>query len=341
MVRQFRLIMSLFLDVSTRTLLTNVPSISSSTASRFFSSGMLDEASVWQILNAWQAAQGQTAYQRGRRQDIVLKIDVSCIEKTGKQLPYVRVFNRRQGVHLVVLHACVQGLSFPLDYRVYQGKATTKVVDLALAMLADAPSWCRVSRTVVMADTAFGTRRFVTGCQALGWQRLLLGVACDRNLQEGQRVDTLRRRGEQHRFHDLDVPVWISWCDVKRDNVKKRFFIFATFQAGGRYLAQRYRRRWFIESFFKSIKHDFGLKETRLRSPRALRLWITLSCVAYCLAVCARRFASPNTHTLSLAAACVRDSLFDVQEERLLVNLMPFEAILGQSLRIERYKCNS
>ena len=299
MVRHFRLIMSLFLEVSTRTLLANVPSISSSTASRFFSSGAMDEADVWDMMHSWQAEQAEAAYQRGRRQDIVLKVDVSCIEKTGKQLPYVRVFNKQQGVHLVVLHACVQGLSLPVDYRIYQGKGSTNVVDLALAMLADAPSWCRGSRTVVMADSAFGTCRFVTGCQALGWQRLLLGVACDRNLQDGQRVDSLRRRGEQHRFHDLDLPVWISWCDVKRDNVKKRFFVFATFKAGGRYLAQRYRRRWFIESFFKSIKHDFGLKETRLRSPHALRLWITFACVAYCLAVCARRFAPPATYPLT------------------------------------------
>lgn len=343
LVRQFRLIMSLFLDASKRTLLENVPSISSSTASRFFNKRVLDEANVWDVLNRWQQQQWQAAYQRGRPREMVLKVDVSCIEKTGKQLPYVRVFNKRQGIHIVVLHACVHGLSIPLDYRIYQGKGNDNVVDLALAMLADAARWCYHPRTVVMADAAFGTRRFITGSQALGWSRLLLGVACDRNLKDGRRLDALRRRGEQQELHDLAMPVWISWCYVKRDNTRKRFFVLATFKLSGRYLARRYRRRWLIESFFKTIKYDFGLKEARLRTQAGIRLWITLCCVACCLAVCARYFAEPKQAsnkqrplTLCAAAALVLEAMSDVQEELLLRQLALFERDLRTPLRVVR-----
>ena len=108
----------------------------------------------------------------------------------------------------------------------------------------------------MLADSGFSSRDFITGCHDLGFTRLLLGMKCDRRLADGRRLDELSRQGEKLALHDL--PLWLSWCDVKRDEGKKRFFVAATFAIGGAYLAKCYRKRWLIESFFRSVKYDFG-----------------------------------------------------------------------------------
>ena len=70
---------------------------------------------------------------------------------------------------------------------------------------------------------------------------------------------SLLNEAKQVKLHDLlEQPLYLSWCDVKRDGGKKRFFVAATFKADGAYLAKCYRQRWLTESFFRSVKHDFG-----------------------------------------------------------------------------------
>ena len=240
----------------------NIKGISASTASRFFSCEHAPDEVCWAELNRWQLVQCYRLPRRGRRGDVVLKLDLTCIEKTGKQIPFARVFNRRYGIRLVVLHACVGGLSFPLGYRVYLGKGKATVVDLARVLLRAFPASVWSSRVVVLADAGCGSSAFIQGCQALGFKRLLVAMRCNRQLADGRQLGQLRQRGEQASLHDLpEHPLWLSWCDVKRDEGEKRFYVASTFAAGGAYLARRYRQRWLIGSFFKSVKHDFGLKE--------------------------------------------------------------------------------
>lgn len=136
----FRAIVALFLDCRLRTTLQNIKGMSASTASRFFSCEHTPDEVFWAELNGWQLGQFYRLPRRGRRRDVVLKLDLTCIEKTGKRIPFARVFNRRYGIQLVVLHACVEGLSFPLGYRVYRGKGKATVVDLALGLLAAFPT---------------------------------------------------------------------------------------------------------------------------------------------------------------------------------------------------------
>ena len=253
--------------------------MSVSTASRFLSCEHAPDKVFWKELSNWQLEQFYRLPRRGRRGDVGLKLDLTCIEKTGKQIPFARVFNRRYGIQLVVLHACVEGLSFPLGYRVYRGKGKETVVDLALALLAAFPTSVWSSRTVILADAGFGvldkaaptrpvrSTEFIQGCQGLGFEQLRVGIRCNRQLADGRQLGELRGRGEQAALHNLPgQPRWLSWCDVKREGGRRRFYVAATFAAGGAYLARRYRRRWLIESFFKSVKHDFGLKEARLSS---------------------------------------------------------------------------
>ena len=97
----------------------------------------------WQELNEWQLKELYEVPRRGRRGDVVLKLDLTCIEKTGKRIPFARVFNRAYGIQLVVLHVCFGGLSFPMAYRIYRGKGKETPVDLALELLERFPasSW--------------------------------------------------------------------------------------------------------------------------------------------------------------------------------------------------------
>ena len=314
----FRALLALFLDCNLRTTLQNIKGFSASTASRFMSCEHAPDKVLWTELNEWQLKGLYGVPRRGRRGDVVLKLDLTCIEKTGKRIPFARVFNRSYGIQLVVLHVCFGGLSFPLAYRIYRGKGKQTPMDLALELLEQFPASAWAAKTVVLADAGFGSCDFIIGCQDLGFSRLLVGVRCDRRLSDGRRLDELKKRAERVVLHDLaEQPLWASWCDVKRDEGKKRFYLASTFAAGGAYLARRYRKRWLIEAFFDSIKHDFGLKETRLRTQTGIRLWIFFACLAYSFASLAR-FLSKQSITLLEAAQRILDTLLDIR----LVHLM-------------------
>ena len=192
-----------------------------------------------------------------------------------------------------------------------------------------------------MADSGFSSGDFITGCQALGFTRLLVGMKCNRRLADGRKLSELSKRGEQVTLHDLpNLPLWLSWCDVKRDAGKKRFYVAATFAAGGAYLARRYRKRWLIESFFKSVKHDFGLKEARLRTKDGIRFWIFLACLAFSLASLER---SLTQHTLNLlqAAKSVLDALIDVRLIQLMVACERLSQNHSRRLKLSMDKCKT
>ncbi len=330
----FRAIVALFLDCRLRTTLQNIKGMSASTASRFFSCEHAPDEVFWRELNSWQLGQFYRLPRCGRRRDVVLKLDLTCIEKTGKRIPFARVFNRRYGIQLVVLHACVEGLSFPLGYRVYLGKGKATVVDLALELLAAFPTSMWSSRAVVLADAGFGSSAFIQGCQALGFKQLLVGMRCNRTLADGRQLSQLKQRGEQVILHDLrDQPLWLSWCDVKCEGGRKRFYVASTFSAGGAYLARRYRQRWLIESFFKSIKHDFGLKEARLRTQVGIRLWIFLACLAYSFASLARHLSKQNI-TLLEAAEFILDSFTDTRLTHLMIDCERFSQTSPRWLKL-------
>jgi hypothetical protein len=330
----FRAVVGLFLDCKLRTTLQNIKGVSASTASRFLNCEHAPDEIFWAELSHWQLGQFYRLFRRGRRGDVVLKLDLTCIEKTGKQLPFVRVFNRRYGIQLVVLHACLGGLSFPIAYRIYQGKGKETPVALALELLAQFPPCRWPTRVVVMADAGFGSAAFIQGCQHLGFERLLVGMRCDRKLSDARSLIDLKRRGEQVTLHDLPgVPLWLSWCDVKREEGKQRFYLAATFAATGAYLARRYRRRWLIESFFNSVKHDFGLKEARLRTHTGIRMWLFLACLAYSLASLARH-ASQQSITLLKAAQHILDTLLDLRLIHLMLDCERFSQHSPQRLKL-------
>ena len=286
-------ILNLFLDPATKTTLENVEEVSSSTASRFFANHtnrmyreFASALSEWQLCILWLLY--NNANRRGRRGHIFLKIDLTSIEKTGVKLPFVHLFNKIFGIHIVVLHAHVGHIFFPLAFLIYLGKGKTTQVKLALQMLKDFPPEMWPSRTVVLADAGFGAKEFFRGCKKLGFDRVIAGIRKNRKLTTGEKICEVRR-GERVRLHDMkEIELTVGRAKLKRDGKYKTYYTVSTFKASGRWLRKRYRKRWLIETFFQSIKYDFGLNETRLRTEIGIKMWIYYTFMAYSLAMLER-----------------------------------------------------
>lgn len=328
----FRHILDLFLHTEKRTTLQNVTGVSASTASRFLNRDAVDDKGLWKTMTDWGKEQIAKVRKRGRHGDIILRLDLTCIEKTGKKIPFARVFNGKYGIQVVMLHASIKGFDIPLGYRIYRGKGTSSVVTLALALLQEFPASYFPGRVTLMADTGFNSCTFCNHAKQLGFEPVILGIACNIRLGDKRRVDKVKKRGEQVTLHKLpDVPLWLSWCDVPRNGEKKRFYVVSTFACTGTYIAKRYKKRWMIESFFKIAKHDFALKEARLRTKRGIRWWIFLSCLALTLASFQRLLAKVSQKPCSYleAAKCVRNILLDVLEWKILLNIEQLNSITG------------
>ena len=286
-------VLNLFLDPATKTTFQNLEEVSPSTASRFFANHtnkmfreFASALSEWQLSILWLLY--NNANRHGRRAHIALKIDLTSIEKTGIKLPFVFLFNKIFGIHIVVLHAHVGHVSFPLAFRIYLGKGTTTQVKLALQMLKNFPPEMWPSRTVVLADAGFGAKEFIRGCKKLGFERAIVGIRSDRKLTTGQKVCEARR-GERVRLHDMqEIELTVSSARIKRDGKYKTYYTVSTFKASGKWLRSRYRMRWLIETFFQSVKYDFGLNETRLRTEIGIKMWIYYTFLAYSLAMLER-----------------------------------------------------
>ena len=282
---------------------------------------------------------------------MVLKLDLTCIEKTGRALPFVWRFNHRFGVQLVVLHVSVGDLHLPLAARVYLGKTTT--IDLALELLALFPAATWPARVVVMADAGFGSKDFLLGARDLDFERVLVGMRYNRKLTDGRYLHQVSR-GEKVTLHDLPgVALWASYCRVAREGGEKRFFVVSTFAASGAYLARRYRLRWLIESFFQRAKHDsscplgIGLKEARLRTKSGMQLWVFFACLAFSIASSQRSsYAREKVAPVLSLADAAHNALGQLFKETLLHHLMSEVDRLSQlpgipKLKLVMYGCNS
>ena len=85
-----------------------------------------------------------------------------------------------------------------------------------------------------------------------------------------------------------EIELTVGSARIKRDGKYKTYYTVSTFKASGRWLRKRYRMRWLIETFFQSIKYDFGLNETRLRTEIGIKMWIYYTFMAYSLAMLER-----------------------------------------------------
>ena len=140
---------------------------------------------------------------------------------------------------------------------------------------------------IVQADTEFGTIDFLRAVRQKKW-RAVVGVKSSRLLQDGRKLKDLpgnAKRGRQVHLKDIDYPLTVSWFWLKRaDNKRELRFVASTHPYSGTYLVQLGRKRWAIEGFFKTAKHQFGLHCFGQGTTIGVYRWFVLSLIAYLLA---------------------------------------------------------
>jgi Transposase DDE domain len=233
---------------------------------------------------------------RGRKPLLELILDLTTLEKVGDfpELP-VSVLNDVKGLHLIVLYVVVGKERFPWSFLIWRGKDTIKPSNLALRLLSRIPAWFKnLFQIRVLADGGFGSAEFIEGCVELVLPAVV-GMRCDRRVRStgfaestaapGTRLETLNVRGEQVKLADCSVPVWASWFKLKRSNGTFEWrYVISTVRADAVSIVRWGRRRWQIESFFKTMKSRFGLDQFGQRTALGALRFITLSFMAFLLA---------------------------------------------------------
>lgn len=200
---------------------------------------------------------------KGRRPMLQVIIDLTTLEKRGKFKPFehlISVYNRKRGLHLVVLYLVVGQWRVPWSFRVWRGKDTSSPAQLALKLLLGLPkSLTNHFQVMILVDTAFASMEFLHGIHKLKYHAIT-GGRCVRQLIDGRRLTDLHKRGIQVRLVSLKFPVSVSWYYLKRDHgfLEKRF-VLSTKQLKPSTITWWGRRRWLLEGWFKTAKHRFGL----------------------------------------------------------------------------------
>jgi hypothetical protein len=228
-------------------------------------------------------------------------IDLTTLEKSGKFWhlstptfdpnvpdPWVRMLNGKRGLHLVVLYVVVGEWRVPWSFRVWRGKGHPSPAQLACKLLATVPKSLVKGRVVlVQADTEFGTVAFLKAVRQRDW-RPIVGMRGNRKLPDGRALKDLYRhaqRGLQVYLEGIDYPLTVSWFWLKRAEGKRELrFVVSTYPYSGAYLVRLGRKRWAIEGFFKTAKHQFGLHCFGQGTKLGVYRWLVLSLIAYLLA---------------------------------------------------------
>jgi hypothetical protein len=239
-------------------------------------------------------------------------LDLTTLPKTGqfKQLstvtddsqvptPWVRMLNGKRGLHLVVLYLLVGDWRVPWSFRVWRGKGQPSPAQLACKLLNTLPQSLSRNRTVIVqGDAEFGTILFLNAVHRRSW-RAVVGMRCNRKLKDGRQLKDLYRRskrGLQVQLKDLDFPITLSWFWLKRADGKRELrFVASTYPYSGVYLVRLGHKRWAIEGFFKTAKHQFGLHCFGQSTQLGVFRWLILSLIAYLLAHWIHCWSSPPT----------------------------------------------
>lgn len=310
-------LLGLFLSVEEATHLKNVKLVSSSSASRLlqnFTKTDKLETCLWQFQ---VAALRDYARKQGRTPRLLIRVDLTSIAKCGKTLPYVRTYNGVQGIHLVVMHVSLGKLSFPMGCKLYDPASSSTPIDHAVTLLSKMhPYYWGGFEQLLIMDAGFYSAELLDKLNWWGFAHVSIGAKANLRLRDGRKL----RDAKQAEAVELDsLPgstFYVAWVSLPRDGKRKRFYTLSTTHASATTLTRRHKRRWLIESFFKSAKHDFGLQETRLRSKQGVLNWLLLVWLSSSLALFAQALhGKTNTKspawrlTLAQAAESLRDYL--------------------------------
>lgn len=308
--------LGLFLTAETAKHLKNVLGVSASTVSRLLSHFEgVKHLEQHRLRFQVEALRRHARHLRGRKPWMVIRVDLTSIAKTGQQLPYLRTYNGVHGIHLVVIHVSIGKLSFPMGHLIYDPDRDETPIQLALRLIRrfQPYGWGDLPQFVVM-DSGFYSADALDLLRWWGFEHISFGAKSNLRLRDGRRLRDAGR-GEAVELETLPgVTLYTSWVELPRQGGKKRFYVLDTQPGTARTLTTRHKRRWLIESLFKSAKHDFGLNETRLRSETGIANWLFLVFLSTALALYGQVQAGLTTWrsprwvlTLSEAALWVRD----------------------------------
>jgi hypothetical protein len=215
----FKVLMALFLRGDGRPHPTYASGKSASALSRFLNRYAWSARALTRHVRsaAISSLFGYYAHRRGRRSRLLVMLDLSTLEKTGRfeQLGLVSVLNKKRGLHLVVMYLQAGPLRFPWAFRVWRGRGEASPSELALSLLKSLPKAFRRFKPLVLADAGFGTTTFLVGVKRLELDAVV-GMRCDRRLQDGRSVSQARS-GEQVILLGLPFPVTIARYHLPRD----------------------------------------------------------------------------------------------------------------------------
>jgi hypothetical protein len=306
---------SLFLNPDVKMALHRAELVSASALSRFFNEYDWDTTACWTLLRDAQWDLLLQAAKRKHHPCLRLSVDLTSVPKTGRQLPFVRVYNEVHGIHLVILFAHYGTLKFPVGYRVYRGKGTPTPVTLARDLLRTVPHTIRTRfRVRVLADSGFEAAAFLDEVRTLGFE-FVVGVRSTRRTDHPGVVTV----ADCPHGGYVELQNWphdtLTLGRVQRG--QRVFHAVSSELMEGDEVISEGAKRWQIESFFKESKHQFGLNRFALRTARGLDRWLLLIFVAWTLTLLG---AQPG-QTLASSA---RRALLALQPELYLNHLLHF-----------------
>lgn len=222
--------------------------------------------------------------QRGRRPRLLVMIDLTTLEKSGRfqQLNLLRTLNKKRGLHIVVMYLLVGPLRVPWSFRIWRGKGEASASKLALKLLRQLPKpLMQRFRVLVLADGGFGNTLFLKGVRKLNFDAVV-GMRSDRVLEDGRQLSEVRS-GEQLTPTGFSFPVTVARYQLKRKEGRETRVAVATFAAKGRIISRWGKRRWRIEGFFKTIKGRFGLSRFGQQTLLGVLRFLVLSLLAFTL----------------------------------------------------------
>jgi Transposase DDE domain len=302
-------LLGLFLETQGHALPEHTQVKSASSLSRFLNRYHWPTRSVLRITRQYIVAQ-ILAHAPHHKVPLRVIIDLTTLEKCGQFPhlstpiagsdsgdPWVRFLNKKRGLHLVVLYLMIGEWRIPWSFRVWRGKGYASPTQLACKLLATVPKALTKGRMIlVQGDTEFGTVEFLKAVRRRHW-RSVVGLRGNRTLADGRCLTELyghANRGVQVYLKDIDFPLTVSWFWLKRADGKRELrFVASHYPYSGAYLIQLGRKRWAIEGFFKTAKHQFGLHCFGQGTKLGVYRWLLLSLIAYTLAHWIARWASP------------------------------------------------
>ena len=97
-------------------------------------------------------------------------LDLTTLVKTGRfeNLGLVRIFNKKRGLHVVVMYLVAGPLRLPWAFRVWRGRGEKSPAELAVRLLRSLPKGItKRFRVLVLGDGGFSSIGFLgSGSQA-------------------------------------------------------------------------------------------------------------------------------------------------------------------------------